>query len=318
MLIIISGAFFYFSQRNPQQLLDLNLEAVQSSAKPGQEIVFIADILNLGSGSRYDVFLKHELIDIKSNKVVAFKQETVGIETSASKQTAILIPQDTASGNYILRTIATYSGNRAVATLQVKIEEKEEGTVIIPDTGGEEQEEEQPEEEQPEEEKEEETPEPEIEDIKENPIEGLTSYEISEEIKKIAKTDKKKAAGLCQTLALQISRDLCYNNVAEIAGDRSYCTIIQDERTKDVCLSNLARITKRSEICESISRDSRRDSCYMNFVVDFKDYSVCDKVVNQYLKQSCGSLKQLSELNQTDISFYNTLINQTLLSLRFN
>jgi hypothetical protein len=311
VIAIATFGFFYFfdSPGTPQQLLDLNLEPVTSTAKQGENIVFIVDILNLGSGARYDVFLKHELISLRTNKVVTFKEETKGIETSGSSQTRISIPTDAEPGDYVLRTIATYNGQRAVATLQVNVKEDE-----VTEQGIEEPEvEETPSEQEPEI-TEPIIEEPEVEPVKDGNLEGLSSFEVLERIKEIAKTDKSKAADLCQTLALQTSRDLCYNSVGEIASDRTYCTLIQDERTRDICFSNVARILKKSEICESISKDSRKDSCYMNFVVDFRDYSVCDNVINQYLKQSCNSLKQLSELNSTNIVFYESLINRTLLS----
>ena len=308
-LAITAGAvFFFISSKEPQQLLDLNLEAVKSSVNQGQDLVFIVDILNLGSGKRYDIFLKHEIISSKTSEVVAFKQETRGIETSGSRQTRIAVPDDAEPGDYVLRSIATYNGNRAVATLNVKIKESE---------AGEPEAEPQPEPEPevgpaPQPEPPVEEPEPEIAPVEESPLAGLSTYEALERIKEIAKTDKSEAAGLCQTLVLEISRDLCFNAVAEVARDKSYCTLIQDDRTKDICFSNIARIVERSEICEEISKDSRKDSCYMNFVIDFRDYTVCDKVTNQYLRQSCNSLNQLSQLNQTQLAYYQSLINQTL------
>lgn len=309
--MITAGAVFFFaSSKEPQQLLDLNLEAVKSSANQGQDLVFIVDILNLGSGKRYDVFLKHELISSKTSEVVAFKEETRGIETAGSKQTRIAVPEDAEAGDYILRSIATYNGNRAVATLNVKVFEKEAAEAEEPEV--ELEPEPEPEAEPAPQPEPVEEPEPEVEPAEEGPLAGLSTFEALEKIKEIAKTDKAKAAGLCRTLVLQTSRDLCLNNVAEIAKDKSYCTLIQDDRTKDICFSNVARAVERSEICEEISKDSRKDSCYMNFVIDFKDYTVCDKVTNQYLRQSCNSLKQLSGLDQTQLAYYQSLINQTL------
>ena len=310
LIATVGIVFFFVSSKEPQQLLDLNLEAVKSTANQGQDLVFIVDILNLGSGKRYDVFLKHELISSKTSEVVAFKEETRGIETAGSKQTRIAVPDDAEAGNYILRSIATYNGNRAVATLNVKVLEKEAAEAEEPEV--ELEPEPEPEAEPAPQPEPVEEPEPEVGPVKESPLEGLSTYEALERIKEIAKTDKAKAAGLCQTLVLQTSRDLCLNNVAEIAKDKSYCTLIQDDRTKDICFSNVARAVERSEICEEISKDSRKDSCYMNFVIDFKDYSVCDKVTNQYLRQSCNSLKQLSGLDQTQLAYYQSLINQTL------
>src|SRR3989338_689110 len=47
-VIIVSGmfAFSYFGKKAPQQLLDLNLEPITAEAKQGEDIIFIADILN--------------------------------------------------------------------------------------------------------------------------------------------------------------------------------------------------------------------------------------------------------------------------------
>jgi len=144
---------------------------------------------------------------------------------------------------------------------------------------------------------------------------ALTTFETLEKVEQIAPQNSQEAEDLCTALNLQVSRDLCFNKLGEVLGDKSYCDRIVDERTKDVCLSNVAKFTDNSLICEEIDKDSRRDSCYMNFVIDKKDYTVCDKVTNQYLSQSCESLRQLSKLNITGVSFYESLINQTFFDL---
>ena len=176
--------------------------------------------------------------------------------------------------------------------------------------------------EEPEEEEEiieepEEIPEEEIEeDEKETETIGrsaLTTFETIEKVEEIANNNPQEAESLCNKLELRTSKDLCFNKLGEVLGDIKYCEKIADERTKDICLSNVAIFLKNTEICNGIAKDSRKDSCYMNFVIDNKDYTVCDKVINQYLKQSCESLRQLSELNISDVAFYETLLNQSLI-----
>ena len=109
-----------------------------------------------------------------------------------------------------------------------------------------------------------------------------------------------------------------YEYVGEESANILYCEQIQDERTKDICYANVAKKLFKPELCEEIKKDNRRDSCYMSFVTEEKkDFSVCDKVTNQYLKQSCSSLKQLSDINATQLAFYQALINETLMSLSF-
>ena len=299
-LIVVSFVFYnLMSSKTPETLLDLNLDGIKTTVKPGEDVTFIVEIDNLGSAKRYDVSLKYEVIHLKTSEVLTFKEETMAIETKGSKQININIPSDAAIGDYVLRAIATYDGQRAVATLPVEIEE---GEFV-----------EEPEEE-PVEEPEEEIPE-EVEE-ETGVTDALTTFETLEKVEKIAKQNKREAEKLCNKLVLQTSRDLCFNKIAEVLGDRTYCEKVNDERTKDVCISNVAKIVDKSEICEEITKDSRKDNCYMSFVTGGKkDYTVCVKVTNQYLKQSCESLKQLSKLNITDVAFYETLINQSLFEL---
>jgi len=303
-LIVVAFVFLnLLTPKIPDQLLDLNLEPVKTTSGVGGDITFLTEITNLGSAKRYDILIKYELINLKTNEVLTFKEETRGIETVGSKQTRIEIPSDAKPGNYILRAIATYNGRRAVATLPAKIE----GELVIPEEPVEEEPKESEEPEEPEEPVEEETKD------ERTGTDALTTFETLETIEKIAPQNRKEAENLCKKLRLQTSRDLCFNKIAEVLGDKNYCQRIIDERTRDVCLSNVAKIVDRSEICEEITKDSRKDSCYMNFVIDKKDYTVCDKVTNQYLSQSCESLKQLSKLNLTGVSFYESLLNQSLI-----
>ncbi|MBL7055690.1 hypothetical protein ISS07_02135 [Candidatus Woesearchaeota archaeon] len=302
--VIVSVFFFMNISKEPAQLLDLNLESLKTEIEAGNEISFISEIDNLGSADRYDVELKYELINLESNQVVTFKEETRAIETKGSKTIKIMVPE-TAAGNHMVRAIARYSGQRAIATLPVNIEAAskvaeetkepiEEALEEIPEVV-------------------EEVPEEEEEERESSGDAALNTFEALEKVENVAKQNRLEAEKICLSLQLQTSKDLCFNKIAEQTGDRSYCIRIADERTKDVCLSNIAKQTTNSAICEQISKDSRKDSCYMNFVIDKKDYSVCNKVTNQYLRQSCDSLKQLSKLNISEVAFYESLLNQSFI-----
>lgn len=304
----------YTQSKTPEALLDLNLESVKTAVAAGNEIAFISELDNLGAAKRYDVNLKYELININTNNVLTFKEETRAIETKGSKQIAMEIPSDAAVGDYILRAIAAYNGQRAVATLPVKIEEGKTEEIKEDGIAG-----------QPAEAIAEEKPE---EAVKEEPAEtptqsgeeaagtsAISTFETLEKVEQIAKQNRGEAERLCNQLQLQTSKDLCFNKMAEVLGDRNYCGKAADERTKDVCLSNVAKIMGKSEVCAEIIKDSRKDTCYMNFVIENKDYTVCDKITHPYLRQSCESLKQLSKLNITDVAFYEALVNQSLIGL---
>ena len=49
--LIGAGSFFYFisTPRAPNKLLDLNLEPVTTTVKPGESIIFVKELSNLGS-----------------------------------------------------------------------------------------------------------------------------------------------------------------------------------------------------------------------------------------------------------------------------
>ena len=315
-LIVVSFFLFNYTAKSPETLLDLNLQSIKTTVNSGESITFIAELDNLGSAKRYDASLRYELIDLKTSQTLTFKEETRAVETKSSKQVEIQIPAGAAEGDYVLRAIAAYNGQKAVATLPVKIsgivQETQEQKPIEQKSIGQESINKAQEKETTQ--KPNEITQGQEATAKDETAgsQALSTFETLEKVSSIASQNKKEAESLCRKLELQTSKDLCFDKIAEVLGDRSYCSLISDERTKDVCLSNVAKITGKSEICQDISKESRKDSCYMNFVIDKKDYTVCDKVVNQYLRQSCESLRQLSSLNITNTAFYESLINQSV------
>ena len=330
-LLGIASLFYYSPLKAPTQLLDLNLEPITTTVEPGESIVFLKELSNLGSAERYDVVIKQEIIDPITNKVITQKIETRAIETFGSTQTRILLPQDMRTGDYILRAIVDYDNKKAVATLPIKvIAEKKEtcldriknqneegidcGGVCKPceklalecnDNN------------------------PCTDDVLENAacinkpvipccgnniceeqeacaadckkneeLPTLISTERLEEIKEVAKANPGKALQQCSQIEVPDLRDTCIGNIGEVQRNKNYCMQIGNPRIKDLCYSNIAKSINDNSLCEEISIDSRKDSCYMTFVLDNKDYSVCGKITNKHLRQSCESLRQLNELNQ--------------------
>ena len=287
--------FYYTPSKASTELLDLNLEPITTTVNPSENIVFLKELKNLGSSKRYDVVVKHEVIDTKTLKAITEKTETIAIETSSSTQTAILIPEDAEAGDYILRTIVEYDNKKAVATLPVRIikagenETKYNNNTLECNDGN-----------------------PCTNDIIENEVcinkpitdckkisEPLSiSTETLEEIKEVAKRDPSKALQQCSKIEVPDLKDACIANIGEVQSDKNYCRQIANIRIKDLCYSNIAKLTNDNSLCEEISTDSRKDSCYMTFVLDNKDYSVCDKITNKHLRQSCESLRQLNVLSQ--------------------
>ncbi len=333
-LSLIGVSYFYFYIPNySAKLLDLNLEPVKTTVKAGENIVFIKELLNLGSSKRYDVVVKQEIIDPLALKIITEKTETRAIETFGSTQTKLLVPDDTKVGDYILRVIIDYDGKRAVATLPVKITVSfEEGTCS---DGIKNQDEEnvdcsgvcQPCEQQ-------------VVECNDNdpctdgilkngicanepiipccgnnvceageqgcaldcpveePPKDVTPIGTIDEIREIAKTDPGTALKQCSQIDIPDLKDTCISKVGEVQRSKDYCIQIRNERTKDLCYSNIAKSVNDNKICEEILTDGIRDSCYMTFVLDNKDYSVCDKITNKQLSQSCEYLRQLNEISK--------------------
>ena len=311
--LIGTVSLFYYTTsktKTPLKLLDLNLEPITTTVEPGESIFFIKELSNLGSAKRYDVIIKQEIIDLKTNKVITQKIETRAIETFGSTQTKILVPQDTKPGNYVLRAIVEYDNKRAVATLPIKValsakietcsdgikNQNEEGI----DCGG--------------------TCKPCEEKVTERvigcnniceenencpadcqkpaPFSGFISTETLEEIKELAKINPSKALEQCAQIEVPDLRDTCIGGIGEVQRNKDYCRQIGNARIRDLCYSNVAKSTNDNSLCKEISTDSRKDSCYMSFVLDNQDYSVCDKITNKNMRDSCESLKQLYELNK--------------------
>ena len=304
--LIGTASFFYYNSLNiskaktPTKLLDLNLEPITTTVEPGESISFIKELSNLGSAKRYDVIIKQEIIDLKTNKVTTQKIETRAIETFGSTQTKILVPQDTKPGNYVLRAIVEYDNKRAVATLPIKValsakretcsdeikNQNEEGIdcggVCKPCTAQVAQALE--------------CNDNDADCQKQAPFSFTT--ETLEEIKELAKINPNKALEQCAQIEVPDLRDTCIGNIGEVQRNKDYCRQIGNARIRDLCYSNVAKSTNDNSLCKEISTDSRKDSCYMSFVLDNQDYSVCDKITNKNMRDSCESLRQLSELNK--------------------
>ena len=330
--VIGISMFFYLSPpKAPAKLLDLTLEPIKTEANAGESISFIQQLANKGSSNRFDVVVRQEILDPRTFEVITFKSETRAIETFTTTSTQMVIPKDTKPGNYILRVIVEYDGNREPATLPIKVtsSKKESCLDVIKnqneaeiDCGG--------------------VCKPcgretiscndnnpctqDTEDNGKcfnNPItpccgNGIcetgeacaadcpkkeTSPAITPEtlegIKDLARSDPGKASQLCNELEVPDIKDTCISNIGEVQENKEYCSSIASQKIKDSCYSNIAKSTDDKSLCTEISGDGIRDSCYANFFVPpNKDYSVCEFVTNKELRASCNTLRQLDELHK--------------------
>ena len=329
-VLTISGVVFFFlynQEKSTEQLLDLNLEPVKTTVAAGDSISFLKEISNLGSQKRYDIFIRQEVLDQKTSKIITQKSETRAIETSGSTKTSIEIPKETKAGNYLLKVIVEYHGKSATATLPIKIvssgsiagketcfdgikNQDEEGIDCggaCKPCGGLDCNDNNP------------CTDDKTEDTVcvHNPIipccgNGIceekescavdckeVSHETLDEIKEIAKSNPVEALQKCNQVDVPDLKDTCIKNIGEVQNDKDYCGKIESQKIKDQCYSSIAKSSNDSSICEVISNDGIRDSCYSYFFVPpNKDYTVCLKLTNKDLQQSCDRLRQLFELSQ--------------------
>lgn len=315
----------------PDRLLDLKVSLLATSVKAGQNLEFNIELINVGTIKGFDVFLNYNIYDQKG-KLLISKEETIALVTKASAKASVAIPRRAVDGTYKLDVTAKYDSKTAAAkeSFSIYTEQKPAETCFDgiknrdeedADCGGSycdpceteascedgirNQDEEgvdcggpcEPCKIEP-------TCADGIRNQGETGIDcggpcgkcpeapGISLPEKIEEIKEIAKKDKDRALKLCMEFALENYKEECIYNVAVVAADSSICEDINENRTKDKCFTKIAEATNNNLICDKIEKESRRDSCYMQFVMK-GDYSVCDRIANQYLKQSCESLRDI-------------------------
>jgi len=342
VVLIASIIFIYTQKSTPKQVMDLKVSILSSPVEKGGLLEFNVELLNLGSSKRYDVNLKHTIVDL-SNNVLTFKEETVALETRASLKSEIKIPKNAKPGNYVLKTTAFYNNKVATAIDSFRIYEKRAAATcfdniqnqgetgidcggqcepcktcpdscddfdyctedkcdastnykcdhnpIIPCCGNNICESNEDNENCAIDCK---------ETVKEKSVfKSLTVWEKLELIENISKTNLELAGNYCLTqFEQQEYKEDCLLNIAQNAGSIAICSHIKTARTKDKCRSSVAKISGNSDYCKDISASNRRDACYMNFIID-GDYTLCDKIDNEYLRQSCGILRNKKEWEQT-------------------
>ncbi|MBW2974472.1 hypothetical protein KY366_02025 [Candidatus Woesearchaeota archaeon] len=328
VLLISFAAFTFLAPgKQPVQLLNLKLGLSENSFEYGGSLRFSIDLTNTGKQG-YFITLRHEVYNL-ADQFVRFQEETIAIEKKASS--SVVMPLgDTPPGSYYLKTTAFYGDETESSTASFKVvkekqqpavpssqvqepaeaercplscndndgctndycneqtnylcrhdkvfpccgngicEDDEDYSNCLSDCA---------------------VPEGKEEDI----FKGKPIWEKLDMIADIAKSDKKKAMEYCAAIEQSTFRYDCLTRTAVSSNDDNVCSSIEDDSYKDKCYKESAASSRNNEVCSKISKDSKRDQCYMDFATK-GDYTVCDKLVNKYLKQSCESLKKLSEV----------------------
>lgn len=134
VLIILSvvGLITFFAApptpKGPEKLMDLSLVSVTTNLQPGEIIEFILELENKGRLPKYDIFLRYELVDPRTNSIITFQEETKSADTKRSN-VKIDLPQDAEPSKYILRALGRYDGEVATALLPIRVYQKVAGKV---------------------------------------------------------------------------------------------------------------------------------------------------------------------------------------------
>lgn len=334
-LISVAIFVFVGGEKAPAQLLDIKVDLISASVEYGNDLMFTVEVINLGKARRYDVSLRYEVYDLR-DQFITSKEEAIALETRASSSVKLPLADIRLGSYYLKATASygdkSAKATSSFRVVKKEVEKEEIPKPIIPEP--ELTEPEKPIERCPvscddgnectkdycsketdyecrhdkmgnccgngicedNENYENCLADCKLPDEKEAEVfEGKSIWEKIEMIKDIGKGDKDKALQYCKGIEQTSFRYDCFTGVAISSNDYNICGNIEDESYKDNCYKEFATTNKNSDVCAKIVKDSKRDQCYMDFATK-GDYTVCDKLVNKYLKQSCESLKKLSEV----------------------
>lgn len=237
VVIVIVLAYFLISKPGvPGQLLDVETEAITSDVVAGDELSFTIELMNLGNERRYDVFLTHTVVD-EGGDEVASKEESVAIETRASKTSRIPLPRNLASGTYHVKTIARYNGDQADASFAFSLTQLGE-TIPTPIV----------------------TP-----SRSTQPSSALApSLRPTEldDIHELALTNRDLALELCvEEFSEQSLRDDCHLEIALTIDDGLVCGRIEESDKRDNCYVNIVLNKNDFSLCTKIQDQTLRNGC---------------------------------------------------------
>jgi hypothetical protein len=285
IIMAISGAWIGIKLAKPtEQLLDIEANPKFDTYKPGDEVVFVINLVNLGKDNRYDLTLKHEMFE-PNGFIMNEKEETVAIETRGSVESRIKIPNMASPGKYKIRTTAYYQGQNAKTSFTINVisdatvtsttdtsTTKEIATTIIKTTST---------------------------TSTTNSI-TTTTLPIETCEDNIWNQDEEdvdcggKYCDPCKKAGQEITNDLKkYSNANDMM---KYCISLLEPENIDICFLKIAKKYNEPKYCGPIS-DSKRDDCYIWFATQENFYSdkemICNLIINENKKDICGYMYRL-------------------------
>ncbi|MCX8179663.1 MAG: DUF87 domain-containing protein, partial [Candidatus Aenigmarchaeota archaeon] len=93
----------------PEPLLDVKIEALSKSVRPGEEAKFQITVLNMGQTAKIeDIVLNYTLRNLRTNDMVSVGQETIAVDDVKTFIKSFHIPENTPTDRYVLEVTASY------------------------------------------------------------------------------------------------------------------------------------------------------------------------------------------------------------------
>ncbi len=250
----------------PTQLLDVKTSSQFSSILPGSDLLFNIEAFNLGGQNRYDILLEHTVSDM-ANNIINKKTETIALETRASITSSIKISDTTPEGNYVLKTVAKYDEQEAIASFMFRV--AKESVPIKTTTST-------------------------TRTIVTTSITTGTTIEQETCFDSIINQDETGIdcggiCGPCTKSDVQITKDL--KALDQSIQKEAYCYEIEDDVKRDGCLLKVALQTVDAKYCDLMLQEKRRDDCFMSFITSYdfflENQLICDLIVNKQYSETC-------------------------------
>ncbi|MFH8080890.1 MAG: DUF87 domain-containing protein, partial [Candidatus Aenigmatarchaeota archaeon] len=93
----------------PEPLLDVKIEALSKSVRPGEEAKFQVTVINMGQTATIeDIILNYTLRNLRTNEMISVGQETIAVEDVNTFIKSFHIPEDTPTDRYVIEVTASY------------------------------------------------------------------------------------------------------------------------------------------------------------------------------------------------------------------
>lgn len=296
-LLVLSVAVLLMLKvlQKPPVQLSFNVDLFSTQVSPGKDLVINAAIVN-PSGRKTSGLIDYEVSG--SSGVIAKKTESFSVTTQASIPTSISIPASAPVGTYYVRVRMSYLNRppfEFVRSFEVvsKAEVQVPGEVLV-------------------QKKEERARELQLtcpggcDDLNFCTVDkcelgtcvytpivpccGNRQCEEGESPSECALDCSEKPISVDD-----ISKKAVEAAAADVVRALEICDKLAQRVFIDTCLIDVSEAAKSKEPCSSIVDSEKRDACLIPFAYQ-GDYSVCADISNKYMKNSCLSLAQMSQL----------------------